>query len=259
MLQLNNLAVEVDKKKLVAPLTVEAAAGECIMLLGPNGAGKSTLLRAIAGSAVATKHSIEFLGRSLNQWPAVELARHRGVLGQQVMVTSSIRVDELVSLGLPSRRAGNRDDPLVLKLLVWLDVAYLRSRVFSSLSGGEQQRVQLARVLAQVWECTGPRMLLLDESTSALDPAQQYLVMEKLTLLVRERGFLVIMVCHDLYLAETYATRIWLLERGRLAVDGSPASVLIPEHLAQVYGLDVVRQDHRLVIRGALASALSPP
>ena len=138
---------------------------------------------------------------------------------------------------VPGRRHGNAADPLVGELLARFGVAALRARAWPSLSGGEQQRVQLARVLAQVWDTPGPRLLLLDESTSALDPARQYRVLEELAALAEQGDYLIVLVCHDLNLANAFASRVLMLDQGRLLADDVPARVLTPERLAAVYGL----------------------
>ncbi|KAF0807159.1 hemin importer ATP-binding subunit [Alcanivorax xiamenensis] len=263
LLRIHNLSVHAAGRALLREVNFSARAGECVALLGPNGAGKSTLLRALSGVAPVARDTVWLRGRSLENWSAGELARFRAVMSQQSSVAFPIRADEVVALGLPGRRAGNLHDPLVGELLEWLEVAPLRARAYPSLSGGEQQRVQLARVLAQIWDAEGPRLLLLDESTSALDPAQQYLTVEKLSALAAGGDCLVVLVCHDLALAGAFASRVLMLQDGVLVADGTPDKVLSPRRLAEVYGLDSCRVDldtgTSLHIHGALRRAPRPP
>ncbi|MEY1661707.1 heme ABC transporter ATP-binding protein [Isoalcanivorax beigongshangi] len=263
LLDIRNLSLSVGDKQLLRDIDFSVNAGECLALLGPNGAGKSTLLHALSGGASTVRDRIWLRGRSLAQWSGAELARFRAVMSQHTTVAFPIRVDEVVALGLPGRRGGNVRDPLVASLLEWLEVAHLRSRAYPSLSGGEQQRVQLARVLAQLWDASGPRLLLLDESTSALDPAQQYLTVEKLASLAATGDWSVVLVCHDLSLASSFASRVLMLQQGRLVADGSPDTVLTAQRLAQVYGLDCCRLPlegrSSLHIKGALRRAPAPP
>src|SRR5690606_4019216 len=167
---------------------------------GPNGAGKSSLIRLLAGETQASAGSVSVQGRLLADWDRRDLARIRAVMPQQQAVGFPLRVAEVVALGLPDRDKGNTRHPRVEQLLALLDVTHLSQRRFPTLSGGEQQRVQLARVLAQIWEAPSPPLLLLDECTSALDPAHQHRILQ----LVREvtlRGVGAIWAVHDLNLA----------------------------------------------------------
>lgn len=237
LLNVAGVTVRAGDRTLLSEVSFLARAGERLALLGPNGAGKSTLMRALAGDLIPDAGTVALQGRPLTHWSVAELARRRSVMMQQTPVGFPVRADEVVALGLPGRRHGNATDPLVGELLARFGVASLRARAWPSLSGGEQQRVQLARVLAQVWDTPGPRLLLLDESTSALDPARQYRVLEELAALAEQGDYLIVLVCHDLNLTNAFASRVLMLDRGRLLADDAPARVLTPERLAAVYGL----------------------
>lgn len=210
-------------------LTVRA--GEVVALVGPNGAGKSTLLGVLSGD-VPTAGAVTLAGRPLTYWTTTEAAMRRAVLAQQVTVSFPFTCRQVVEMGRApwvATRAEADDDAVVARAMALTDTAHLADRVFSSLSGGEQARVSLARVLAQ-----GSGVVLLDEPTAALDLHHQELVLR----LVRERaaaGDAVVVVLHDLNLAAGYADRVAVLDRGRLAAVGSPAEVLGPELLTRVY------------------------
>lgn len=244
LLSVEGLTVSAGEQVLLSDIRFQARPGERLALLGPNGAGKSTLLRALAGDLIPDTGSVTLRGRPVAEWPVAELARHRAVMMQHTPVGFPVRADEVVALGLPGRRQGDARDPLVGELLDGFGVGHLRGRAWPSLSGGEQQRVHLARVLAQIWDTPGPRLLLLDESTSALDPAQQYLTLEKLAALAEQGDYLIVLVCHDLALAGAFASRVLMLDQGRLLADDRPARVLTPERLAEVYGLRSRWLDH---------------
>tara|TARA_A100001391_G_scaffold71050_2_gene45389 strand:+ start:14169 stop:14999 length:831 start_codon:yes stop_codon:yes gene_type:complete len=237
LLDVAGVTVRAGQRTLLSQVSFQARAGERLALLGPNGAGKSTLMRVLAGDLSPDAGAVSLHGRSLRHWPLAELARRRSVMLQHTPVGFPVRADEVVALGLPGRRHGNAGDPLVGELLARFGVAHLRGRAWPSLSGGEQQRVHLARVLAQIWDTPGPRLLLLDESTSALDPAQQYRVLEQLAVLAEQGDYLIVLVCHDLNLANAFASRVLMLDQGRLLADDGPCRVLTPERLAAVYGL----------------------
>ena len=237
MLALNRVTLRVAGRRLLQDICARAAPGEMIVLLGPNGAGKSSLLRLLAREYSDYQGEVQLAGRRLSRWGGAELARCRAVMPQHTPVSFPFAAAEVVALGLPGALSGRTGHPAVTSLMRALQVDHLAWRFYADLSGGEQQRVQLARVLAQLWLTPGPKLLLLDECTSALDPAQQHRIMALLAGLARRGDFCVIAACHDLALAATCASRIWLLEHGRLVADGTPAAVLQPARLERVYGI----------------------
>lgn len=237
LLTLEELSCRAGGRYLVDTVTATVSAGEFVALLGPNGAGKSSLLRVLAREYRYCDGKVRLAGRELSEWAGPPLARRRAVLPQQSHVTFPFAAAEIVAMGLPGRVNGQAGHPLVNGLLRWLQVDHLAWRDYRSLSGGEQQRVQLARVLAQLWLSSGPKLLLLDECTSALDPAQQHRVMGMLASLAWRGDFAIIAACHDLALAATHASRIWLMDHGRLVADGAPEQVLNSERLERVYGV----------------------
>ena len=214
-------------------LTVHA--GEVVSLIGPNGAGKSTLLGVLSGD-VPTTGRVTLAGEPLRHWSTTEAAMRRGVLVQRVTLSFPFTARQVVEMGrAPWARtpAEEHDEETVARAMGLTDTTHLADRTFNSLSGGEQARVSLARVLAQ-----GAGVLLLDEPTAALDLHHEELVLG----LARERaaaGDAVVVVLHDLNLAAAYADRVAVLDGGRLAAVGAPAEVLRPELLSQVYQHDV--------------------
>lgn len=258
LLQVDGLSFAAGGVMLLDAVSLQLRAGECVLLLGPNGAGKSTLLRLIAGEVPPAAGEVRVLGRALTQWHGRELARRRGVLPQHCTVHFPITAAEVVELGMARRLRAPARARLRQELLDWLGLAPLGPRLYPTLSGGEQQRVQLARVLAQVWTTPGPRLLLLDECTSALDPAQQHAVMAMLRRFCHEAGFGVIATTHDLGLAATYADRVMLMRGGRVLADGAPRQTLTPAMLAAVYALRA-RVHWQPQPSVAVEGALQPP
>lgn len=237
LLSLDNVSLRAGGRYLLENITASASVGEMIVLLGPNGAGKSSLLRLLAREFSDYKGLVTFSGKPLSRWSGQALAGRRAVMPQHTPVAFPFAAAEVVALGLPGRLSGDTSHPAVAELMRVFQVDHLAWCFYGGLSGGEQQRVQLARVLAQLWLTAEPKLLLLDECTSALDPAQQYRVMALLAALARRGDFCVIAACHDLPLAASAATRLWLLEHGRLVADGNPAAVLQPARLERVYGI----------------------
>lgn len=235
LLNVNNLDLWLARQQILDDISLSLTQGELVALLGPNGAGKSTLIRALAGEVRVPERAVSFDGKDMNHWPRAALARHRAVMPQKVDLQFPMTVEEVVALGRPREHLAQRRR-IISTLLARLDITHLETRLVPTLSGGEQQRVQLARVLAQVWERPGPRLLLLDECTSALDPAHQQQVFQQLRQLASE-GFGLMVAVHDLNLAAQYADRLVLMNAGKVFAEGSPASVLTEQHLREVYGL----------------------
>ncbi|WP_111498122.1 MULTISPECIES: heme ABC transporter ATP-binding protein [Marinobacter] len=236
LLQLSGVSVALGGHPILDDISLQVAAGEMVALLGPNGAGKSTLIRTLAGELSASAAGqVGFGDRPLGRWHRKELARHRAVMPQKVDLQFPMTVEEVVALGRP-REPQARRSAVMAELLDWLDIAHLRTRLVPTLSGGEQQRTQLARVMAQVWDQPRPRLLLLDECSSALDPAHQQLVFQRLRGMANAGAGLLVAV-HDLNLAAQFADRLVLMKNGRLFAEGTPESVLTSANLYDVYGL----------------------
>ncbi|MEO8199684.1 MAG: ABC transporter ATP-binding protein [Gemmatimonadota bacterium] len=208
--------------------------GQLLAVVGPNGSGKTTLLRALLGITPRIHGSVELLGSDIGQWNPRELAQVLGVVAQREEMTYPLTVEETVMLGRYARLGSwsavrPEDRAAVANALERCDVAELAHRRTDTLSGGEWQRVRVARALAQA-----PRALLLDEPTAALDIRHEMEVFELIRQLVTE-GLGAIVITHHLNLAARYATHMILLSRGEVAAEGPPAQVLRREILEQVF------------------------
>lgn len=235
-LRVEGVSVELADRVVVREVSLAVNEGELVILLGPNGAGKSTLLGALAGERAVAGGHVEMAGQALQHWRPARLARHRAVMPQRVDVNFPLTVEDVIMLGRPPE-SSERSAPILDDLLQRLDIAHLRHRRVPGLSGGEQQRVQLARVLAQIWDSPGPVVLLLDECTSALDPNHQQQVFGLLKRLSRERNFAILAVVHDLNLAARYGDRLLLLRDGAIHCDDIPERALTAGNLREVYDL----------------------
>lgn len=234
-----SLGYAVGGRSLVSGVSLGVEPGELVAVVGPNGAGKSTLVRLIAGDLEPGEGTIELFGRPVGSYDARELARCRAVLPQQALVGFAFTAREVVRMGRHPHRGRRRsvpDDPgCVDAALEAAAVAELADRRVTTLSGGEQTRVSLARVLAQ-----DTPLLLLDEPTASLDVRHQELVMDVARNLTA-RDCTVIAVVHDLNLAAAHADRIAVLHRGELRTFASPWEALRPRLLRSVFdhALDV--------------------
>jgi iron complex transport system ATP-binding protein len=225
-------------------ISLDVPAGACTAIIGPNGAGKSTLLDVLAGRSKADSGSVAFGGRPIGDWPAVALATKRAFLPQSLEVAFPIRVMDLVMLGRSpyhGKSSAQEDRAAAETALRLTDAWHLRDRSYQRISGGERQRVQLARVIAQIWrqqsEDGEPRMLLLDEPTASLDPGHRLAVMRLLRDLTIA-GIGVVLALHDLNDAARFADRVVLLHQGRIVSEGGPEAAMQAEVLSAAYGAE---------------------
>lgn len=245
MLDAEGLCFRIGDATIVRGVTLSVSPGEVVALCGPNGAGKSTLLSLLSGEQSATSGEVRFQGKSLSKWSPVALARLRAKLSQESTLTFAFRVYEVVEMGRFPYDTPKLDGEIIRACLQHLEIEHLEDRFYTSLSGGEKQRVQLARALAQLTsEHEEPRMLLLDEPTSALDLLHQEVALKRAHDLCREHNYGVVVVLHDLNLASAWADRILLMKEGRLVRGGVPRDVLTPEVLRDTYGIGVLVLPH---------------
>ncbi len=209
--------------------------GRLTVLIGPNGSGKSTLLRCLDGVLKPRQGCLFLEDQELSRLTARELARRIGYVPQNASPLTSTTVSEIVLLGRRPHlrfRISDQDRDKVAESLDALGLTGYSGRFFDELSGGEKQKVILARALAQE-----TKILLLDEPTSNLDLRHQLEVLDLLTSLKKTRRLSLAVSLHDLNLAARYADDLVLLHQGRIAVAGPPEQVLTPDSLARVYGV----------------------
>lgn len=236
MLKATNISVAYGKREIHHGIDFTARAGEVTAIVGPNGSGKTTLLRALTGEADFAG-SILLNGRDIRTAKPWELAAIRAVLPQATTLAFPFTVLEVIRLGL-TQGVDTDDTGLVTMALERVGLQGFEGRFYQELSGGEQQRVQLARILTQVWEPVldgAPRWLFLDEPVSSLDISHQIRVME----IARDyaaAGGGVVAVMHDLNLTAMFAHSIALLSNGGILRQGTPAQVIEDSLLSNAYG-----------------------
>lgn len=239
MLQAENLSVAYHGRPVLKNITFGMQKGEILALVGPNGSGKSTLIRALSGILPVSSGTIRLSGRLMSGFGPAERARQIAVVPQGIQLPPAFTALETVLFGRTPYlnflgQLSADDERIARDSLERVDALSLAERRVGELSGGEQQRVLLARALAQ---CTP--ILLLDEPTSHLDLQHQMTLMELVYKLARECELTVLVALHDLNLAARYADRIALLENGELRFIGIPAEILTEETLSRVYGWPV--------------------
>ena len=230
LLSATGITVVMGEKTLLNDVSVVARRGEVLGLIGPNGAGKSTLLSVLSGDLIPFSGSVSICGYDPAQASALELAKSRSVMLQDVSVSFAFLVRDVVSMGRrPWARTDQsvRDDAIIDAALAATEVSHLSDRDIMTLSGGERARVALSRVLAQQTP-----VVLLDEPTAALDIGHQEQALGLVRALAKN-GAAVIVVLHDLNAAAAYCDRIVCL------ADGTVAEVYTKETLSAVYGWDI--------------------
>ncbi|MBD9570032.1 heme ABC transporter ATP-binding protein [Ensifer sp. ENS08] len=240
MINVSNLSVRLGGRSVIHGVSLEARPGALTAIVGPNGCGKTTTLKAISGELAPAGGTIRINGRDLRGLKPWELASMRGVLPQSTVISFPFTVREVVRLGLAA--GANADaalhDRIAAEALEAVDLGGFAGRFYQELSGGEQQRVQLARVLCQISEPVAdgqPRYLLLDEPVSSLDIRHQLGIMQ-LARSFCERGGGVVAVMHDLNLTAMFADHMVMMKAGKVRASGAPAEVLTDETMEAVFG-----------------------
>lgn len=261
-----NVGYELSGNDLLSAISCEFSAGEISVLLGKNGAGKSSLLKLISKQEPNFSGDISFDKTSINQISFAQMANGRAVLTQQSHLAFSMNVEDLVEIGASVQ--AQFTPAMLAEILALCDLTHLATRDVLSLSGGELQRAQIARVLAQIWPQNGlslalsqtqskpqtqtseaelvsetsafkGKWLMLDEWSNNLD-LHHHQLFAKLFKQLASQGLGIIMVLHDLNLAVSLADNVKVLDSGKLVLDGEPKGVLTAENLKQYLALDVI-------------------
>ncbi len=246
MVEVEHATYRAGNTSILHDVSAKFVHGRFNVILGPNGAGKSTLLKIATGLLQPTSGTVRYEGRPVREFSTAELARKRAVLSQRVELAFPLDVEDVVLMGrYPhyGRTPTRRDRDIVSGALETVGMANRRRQPYTTLSGGEQQKVQLARVLAQIWNHDGPvepRFLFLDEPTTSLD------VHFQLHLLDVARGVLahectVIAILHDITMALQYGNVFFLLDNGRLVHEAHDATGIPAELVERIFRVHASR------------------
>ena len=245
MLRATNITYAIGSKILLSHISLEAQAGELLAIAGPNGAGKSTLLKTLSEKIKLDVGCVTINDSDITKYTPIELAKIRGILSQSVPASLPFEVEEVIMMGrYPhfDEYPNEVDFVIIREVISALDIVHLAKRAYATLSGGEQQRVQLARVLAQIWthdkNDSEVKYLFLDEPVSSLDLYHQQTVLQMAHRLAQS-GYCVIAVLHDLNLITQYADKVLLVYQGHVDAYGSPSFVFTKDRIKHVYGINV--------------------
>jgi iron complex transport system ATP-binding protein len=239
LIELHGVTVERNGRTLIADVDMALAPGRMTVLIGPNGAGKSTALKVASGVWTATKGTATLDGRDIAGLKPRELAERRALVAQGASLGFPFTVSEVVMLGATVPGFGlDSSQEVAVGALAAVGLTGFEARNYLELSGGERQRVHIARALCQLRAArrhgTAGQVILLDEPTASLDPAQQTLVMA-LCRSLAAAGLTVVLVLHDLNLAAAWADVLVVLAKGRVRAVGSPRDVLTDDLIGSVY------------------------
>ncbi|HTN17436.1 MAG TPA: heme ABC transporter ATP-binding protein [Chitinophagaceae bacterium] len=241
MLNVQNIQYRISQSLSLSDISFDMEAGEMVVILGANGAGKSTLLNIITGSVKMNSGSVLINKLPIQYWKSKELATFAAVMQQQNPLQLPFTVYEVVMMGrYPhfKRKETEDDAAIVNEVLHKTGIQHLKQRNYLTLSGGEQQRVHLARVLAQIsgTRRDEPCYLFMDEPSNNLDIRHQHGALGIAKTFARE-GNCVLAVLHDLNLALQYADKIILLKNGKMKGFGIPSDIMTEESISEVYDL----------------------
>ncbi len=239
LIEASDAVVRINGRNILDRATLAVEPGEIVALVGPNGAGKSTLLRVLSGELRAFGGRILLKGRAIESFAAHALSQHRAVLSQHTSVVFPFTVAEIVRMGANPAKSSRSVDAAATQTMAECDVTHLAEQSVTRLSGGEQQRVHLARTLLQLRTAddpSEPKLLLLDEPTASLDLGHQLRVLELVKRLAAS-GTSIVVVIHDLNLAAMLATRVAMMKRGAVVATGRPGEVIANDIIESVFGV----------------------
>lgn len=241
MLRTENISFSVGKKQILRNVSVSFLPGEFNMILGPNGSGKSSFLKIFSGEINKYQGTVLYDDKKIKELRKEELAKKRAVMSQQADLGFPLLVEEVVMMGRYPHFTFNpnkKDITICNEVIERMNLFEFKERNYLTLSGGEKQRVQYARVLAQVWEkpAEGYRYLFLDEPLNSLDISYQHEFLQAAVELIKDHTVL-IAVMHDINLAAHYADNLFFLKEGELVVHGKPKDILTENIIEKVFNI----------------------
>jgi len=246
ILDTKNISLLFRNKSILSNVSIAVSTGEFFVIIGPNGAGKTSLLKIISGLQKAQHGSVNIKGKIISGYTRRSLSKVMAIVPQHVELGFPFTVADTVIMGRTPHLGvlgmeGKNDFHIAEEAMEFTEVSHLADRKLFQLSGGELQRVIIARAI-----CQQPEIILLDEPTTALDPAHQLKIMDLMEKFRRQYNTTIIMVSHDLNLASMYGDRLLLLKEGKVIKTGDPKTVLNKSLLEESYGCQMMVDENPL-------------
>lgn len=245
VLEANRIMYSYSRKPVVNDVSLEVKKGEFLSIIGPNGSGKSTLLKTLSHIYIPDSGEIILMGKSLDTYKRKEIAQRIAMVPQDTSLDFEFSVEEVVLMGRHPflgrfSREDSNDLDLAYEAMERTNTLHIKDRLITEISGGERQRVFIAKSLAQ-----STSIMLLDEPTSHLDINHQIEILELLKRLNSEKELAIVLVIHDINLASRYSDRILLMKDGKIVSQGRPEAVITPENIENTYGMRVAVETNR--------------
>ena len=236
MFAADHISYRIGKKEIVSDCSFALTPGVFTVMVGANGAGKTTLLKIAANEVTHYSGKVLLHNKEVSKLTSKELSKLRAVLPQHTTVNFPLSAEQVIEIGrFPHLTTKIQNERIIESVMALTNLTSFKGRTYQTLSGGEQQRVQLARVLAQTWDDTlFPKYLLLDEPTASLDVAQQHIIMT-LAKQALSRNMGVLAIIHDLNLAIKYADELIFLKEGKIIAHGKTEDILTKEIIEQTF------------------------
>ncbi len=242
LLEIKSIFFKIKDKVILDDISLHVESGDMVSIIGPNGSGKTTILKAISNEISITDGEINFINKNISDWDLNDFANKKAVLSQSNNLVFPFSVIDIVKMGrFPLKNKGNQieENNLCKKILNIFDLDDYVNQNYITLSGGEKQRVQLARVIAQIWsDDYSKKLLILDEPTSYLDIKHQHLLFQFLKEL-NKKGLTIIMVLHDLNHALLNSNKIVVLKDSKLISFGETKNIITEELIKKVFEIDL--------------------
>ncbi len=242
LLEIKSIFFKIKDKVILDDISLHVESGDMVSIIGPNGSGKTTMLKAISNEISITDGEINFINKNISDWDLNDFANKKAVLSQSNNLVFPFSVIDIVKMGrFPLKNKGNQieENNLCKKILNIFDLDDYVNQNYITLSGGEKQRVQLARVIAQIWsDDYSKKVLILDEPTSYLDIKHQHLLFQFLKEL-NKKGLTIIMVLHDLNHALLNSNKIVVLKDSKLISFGETNNIITEELIKNVFEIDL--------------------
>ena len=248
LLEIKSIFFKIKDKVILDDISLHVESGDMVSIIGPNGSGKTTMLKAISNEISITDGEINFINKNISDWDLNDFANKKAVLSQSNNLVFPFSVIDIVKMGrFPLKNKGNQieENNLCKKILNIFDLDDYVNQNYITLSGGEKQRVQLARVIAQIWsDDYSKKILILDEPTSYLDIKHQHSLFQFLKEL-NKKGLTIIMVLHDLNHALLNSNKIAVLKDSKLISFGETKNIITEKLIKKVFEIDLKLINYR--------------